>query len=172
MIIRRAAQRDCSAIAAIWNPILRDTMITFNPVEKTEADIARLLAEKEDGRWGVFVADEDETILGFATYGQFRGGLGYQFTAEHTVILDQAARGRGVGRRLMETLEAHARARGIHSMFAGVSSENGTGIGFHQAIGYEIVAVLPEVGFKFDRWLDLTLMQKRLDQTDSAALVS
>ncbi len=171
MIIRRAAQKDCLAIAGIWNPVLRDTLITFNPVEKSEADIARLLAEKEAGGWGLFVAEDAGEVLGFATYGQFRGGLGYQFTAEHTVILAEAARGRGVGRLLMDKLEGHARARGIHSMFAGVSAENPGGIGFHQAIGYQIVAVLPEVGFKFDRWLDLTLMQKRLDQSDNAALV-
>ena len=109
-----------------------------------------------------FVATQDDQVLGFAKYGQFRGGVGYGKTMEHTVILSADARGRGVGRALMTVVEDHARAGGAHSMFAGVSSENPDGVAFHKTLGYHQVAVLAQVGRKFDRWFDLHLLQKML----------
>lgn len=169
MTIRLATKSDCMSIASIWNQVIRDTAITFNPNEKSVDDVAALIAEKEAGGYAVFVADEDNGIVqGFATYGQFRGGAGYRFTAEHTVVLAPEARGKGHGRGLMQAVEDHARERGIHTIFAGVSSDNPRGVAFHTALGYHTVAVLPEVGFKFGRWLDLTLMQKKLSPPDSA----
>jgi len=62
----------------------------------------------------------------------------------------------------MDRLCAHAAAAGKHMIYAGVSGENAAGIAFHTAIGFETMAVLPESGRKFDRWIDLVLMQKRL----------
>lgn len=82
---------------------------------------------------------------------------------EHSIHLEPLARGQGLGRALMQAIETHALARGTHSMIAGVSGENATGIAFHAALGYRTVATLPESGFKFGRWLDLVLMQKFLD---------
>jgi len=169
MTIRPATIADCTSIATIWNQVIRDTAITFNPTEKSADDVAAMIAEKEAGGYAVFVASADDgNVRGFATYGQFRGGAGYRFTAEHTVILAPEARGKGLGRDLMRVVEDHARDRGIHTIFAGVSSDNPRGVAFHTALGYDTVAVLPEVGFKFGRWLDLTLMQKKLSTPDSA----
>ena len=160
-MIRPATAADCAAIAAIWNPIIRDTAITFTGVEKTETGLAAMLDDKAVAGFPVLVAD-DGGVLGFATYGTFRNGPGYARTAEHTILLGPQARGRGVGRALMAALEDDARGRGIHSLWAGVSAENPAGRAFHAAIGYAEVAVLPEVGWKFGRWLDLVLMQKML----------
>jgi phosphinothricin acetyltransferase len=100
--------------------------------------------------------------VGFASYAQFRGGVGYRHTMEHTIILGPAARGRGLGRALMTAIEDHARAGGTHSLFAGVSAGNPEGRAFHAAMGFAETAVLPQVGYKFGRWLDLVLMQKFL----------
>lgn len=161
MIIRAACAQDCGALSDIWNPIIRETSLTFNPVEKSRQDIETLLKDKAKSGDPFLVAEQDG-LLGFATYGQFRGGLGYRFTVEHTIILAPEARGTGIGRQLMEAIEDHARERGMHSMIAGVSSANPGGVHFHARLGYRTIAVLPEVGFKFDRWLDLTLMQKIL----------
>ncbi|MBI1220114.1 MAG: GNAT family N-acetyltransferase [Rhodobacteraceae bacterium] len=160
-MIRPATAADCAAIAAIWNPIIRDTAITFTDVEKTEAGLAQMLAEKAGAGFPFLVA-EAGGLLGFATYGTFRNGPGYARTMEHTILLAPHAKGRGVGRVLMAALEDHARARGIHTLWAGVSAENPAARAFHAAIGYAEVAVLPEVGWKFGRWLDLVLMQKML----------
>lgn len=157
-MIRPARPEDAPAIAAIWNPVIRDTAITFESVEKTPADITTLIA----ARPAFLVAEEAEGIAGFATYGQFRGGTGYDRTMEHTVILGPGARGRGLGRALMAAIEDHARAGGAHTIFAGVSADNAPGVAFHAALGYRTVARLPEVGWKFGRWMDLVLMQKTL----------
>ena len=77
-------------------------------------------------------------------------------------MLAPAARGLGLGRGLMQAIEDHARGGGAHSIFAGVSGANPEGRAFHAAMGYVEIACLPEVGFKWGRWLDLYLMQKRL----------
>lgn len=162
MILRPATPKDTDAICAIWNPVIRDTEITFNAIEKTSQDIADLVGDKHRAGHGFLVAAQEGVIAGFAFYGQFRGGVGYARTMEHTVVLATGARGTGIGRALMGGIEDHARKEGAHSMFAGVSSGNPGGVGFHAALGYHHVATLPEVGFKFGRWFDLHLMQKKL----------
>ncbi|WP_226626937.1 GNAT family N-acetyltransferase [Alloyangia pacifica] len=159
MIIRPATAGDAAAVAAIWNPIIDDSAATFTNLRKTpeglQADIA--------ARGPAFLVAEDAgLVLGFATFFQFRSGPGYAKTLEHTVILGPAARGRGVGRALMEALMTEARGQGAHCLFAGVSGENQAGIDFHAALGFREMARLPEVGFKFGRWMDLVLMQKFL----------
>lgn len=161
-MIRDATPADAPAIAAIWNPIIRDTAITFNSAEKTDAEIAAMIRARQADGHGFLVAEEGGPVLGFATYAQFRGGLGYARTMEHTILLSPAAHGRGLGRALMTALEDHARAGGAVSLFAGVSAENAAGRAFHAALGFAEVAVLQRVGFKFGRMMDLVLMQKFL----------
>lgn len=155
-MIRPARPADAAAITAIWNHAIRETTITFNPVEKTESEVADLTAN------ACLVWTEQDQLLGFARYFPFRGGAGYRYTVEHTIMLADDAQGRGGGRALMSALCADARDAGMHSMFAGCSAENPGAVRFHAAIGFVTVATLPEVGFKFGRWIDLVLMQKRL----------
>lgn len=161
-MIRAARPADAPAIAAFWNPFIRDTVVTFNPVEKSEAEIAAMI----EGREVFLVAEWEGAVLGFASYGQFRGGLGYAFAQEHTIILAPQAKGRGLGRRLMQALEAAALAHGHHIMVGGVSGSNPAGIGFHAALGYAEVGRVREAGWKFGRWHDLVLMQKILRAPD------
>lgn len=161
-LIRAAGPSDAAAIAALWNPVIRDTPATFNSIEKSAADIAAMIQAKTEADHAFLLAEDGGEVLGFAAYGQFRGGIGYARTMEHTIILAPRARGRGLGRALMAAIEAHARRHGTHSMFAGVSAANAEGRAFHAALGYREVAVLSEVGFKAGRWLDLVLMQKML----------
>lgn len=160
-LIRPATLRDAEALAALWNPWIRDTAVTFNSVEKTPADLARMIAERDAAGHGFLLA-ETGGLLGFATYAQFRGGIGYARTLEHTIILSPDAHGSGTGRALMAALEDHARAAGGHTLYAGVSGENPRGRAFHAALGFAEVAVLQEAGFKFGRWMDLVLMRKFL----------
>ncbi len=162
MNLRRAGAADHHAILALWNPLIRETTITFSSEEKTEAALAEMIAARRAAGHEFFVAREGAALLGFATYAQFRGGNGYATAMEHTVILGQAARGLGVGRALMTRIEDHARAGGAHTLFAGVSGENPEGIAFHEALGFSTLAKIPEAGQKFGRWLDLVLMMKFL----------
>ncbi len=155
-MIRPATPQDAPQIAAIWNHAIRETTITFNPVEKSAAEVAELTAR------ACLVWEEAGRVLGFARYFQFRGGEGYRFTAEHTILLHSDGHGRGGGRALLAALCADAKAAGLHRMFAGCSAENPGAVAFHARMGFQEVARLPEVGFKFGRWIDLVLMQKRL----------
>ena len=162
MIIRPADRGDVQEIAQIWNPMIRDTVVTFNSVEKTEDEIWSMIQSRQAADFGFWVACQAGGMAGFVTYGQFRGGVGYRHAMEHTIILAPTAQGWGTGRRLMATCEEHAKSFGHHTMLAGVSGENGPGITFHAKLDYELVAVIPQVGRKFGRWMDLHLMQKFL----------
>jgi phosphinothricin acetyltransferase len=161
-VIRAAAEADAAQIAALWSALIRDTTITFNTREKTPADISALLAEKVTADQPFLVACHAGRVAGFATYAQFRNGPGYARTIEHSIMLDAAARGHGLGRALMAAIEDHARARAMHTLWAGVSAENPAGVTFHRHLGFTELATLPQVGRKFDRWLDLVLMYKHL----------
>ncbi len=158
MAVRLAEEADAAAVAAIWNHYIRDTAVTFNAREYALAEVEAMIL----GRPAFFVAEDAGRVAGFATYAQFRGGIGYARTMEHTVQLAPGIAGRGLGRALMSAVEDHARAGGAHSMLAGVSGENPAGRAFHARLGYAEVAVLPQVGWKFGRWMDLVLMQKFL----------
>lgn len=162
MILRPATPRDSAAIAAIWNPVIRQTAATFTDAEKTVDGLAAQITTRHTEGKAFFVAEDSGAILGFATYSQFRGGPGYRHTMEHSVIVAPEARGRGVGRALMLALEDHARRAGVHSLWAAVSAENPDGVAFHARLGFRTVATLPQVGRKFGRWMDLVLMQKIL----------
>ena len=162
MIVRTAQRADIPAILTLWNHIIRDTLITFNSVEKTETELQALLRERAECGHAFFVAENGGAVVGFGTYSQFRAGADYAHTLEHSIALDPAARGSGMGRNLLKELEKHAADAGHHSIFAGVSSANPEGRAFHAALGYREIATLPEVGFKWGQWLDLHLMQKIL----------
>lgn len=161
-MIRSATAGDAAAIAEIWNHIIRDTIATFNSAEKTEAEVATIIAARQAAGRAFFVADDAGEVLGFATYDQFRGGVGYKHSMEHTVLLSPKANGRGIGRALMTAIEDHARKSGAHVMVAGVAGENIAGRDFHLALGYQLVGTMPQVGFKFGRFMDLWLLQKIL----------
>ena len=155
-MIRSALPTDAPQIAAIWNHAIRDTTITFNPVEKTDTEVAQITQEN------CLIWEDNGKILGFARYFPFRNGDGYKFTVEHTIMLHIDRHGKGGGKELMQALFVHAKSAGKHSMFAGCSAENPGAVAFHAKLGFQEVATLPEVGFKFGRWIDLILMQKTL----------
>ena len=159
MNLRAATGADAEAVAAIWNREIREGVSTFTTLEKSVENV-RVAIEAEGAVF--FVAELNGAVAGFATYGPFRSGPGYARTVEHTVYLAKAARGQGAGRALVAALERAAKAAGHHVMVAGVGSENAAGITFHKSIGFQEVGRLPEVGRKFDRWMDLVLLQKML----------
>lgn len=158
MKLRAAEPSDAEAVAALWNVMIRDTLATFTSEEKTPQSIQKLISERAGAFW---VADGDG-VLGFVTYGPFRTGPGYAATVEHTIILDAAARGNGLGRALMHTAMGAAHAQGHHVMVAGISAANPQAVAFHASLGFEQTGVMPEVGRKAGQWLDLIFMQKML----------
>ncbi|MBB5516394.1 phosphinothricin acetyltransferase [Rubricella aquisinus] len=160
--IREATDADLPGIAAIWNPIIRDSVATFTTAEKSIDDLRAWRAERLANDHPILVARDAEGITGFAVYFQFRGGPGYAHTMELTIHLAKRARGQGTGRALMAALEEVARARGVHSLWGGCSGENPGAVAFHERCGFTRVATLPQVGRKYGRWFDLVLVQKIL----------
>lgn len=159
MSVRSALPEDAGAIADIWNEVIRDTLATFTTVEKDVEALARQIAEEPERWW---VSGRDGEVLGFACYFQFRSGPGYAQSMEYTIHLARAARGKGYGRLLLAALEEGARDAGVHSLYGGVSGANEGGQRFHEAVGFKPLAVLPEVGRKWRRRLDLHLFHKFL----------
>lgn len=161
-MIRDAGPDDAGAIAAIWNHVIRETAATFSAEEKTVPEIAAIVVSRQAAGRAFLVAQQADGVVGFGTYDQFRGGVGYRHSMEHTVHLVPAAQGRGLGWALLGALEDHARLAGVHVMIAGMSSENEAGRRFHEALGYHLSGTVPQVGYKFGRWMDLWLLYKIL----------
>ena len=157
-MIRPAAPADADVLHAIWTPVIRETTHIFHTTERSEEEIAALA----QGSDPFLVWDEGGRASGFARCFPFRAGNGYTATVEHTILLASEARGRGVGRALLEALCDAAAVQGKHTMWGAISGENAAGIAFHEACGFTTYGRLHEVGRKFDRWLDLVLMGRRL----------
>jgi len=160
--IRPALEHDAQAVASLWNPIIRDTVITFNPLEKTAAEVAAILSARAAEGHPFLVAEEAGQILGFASYFQFRAGKGYARTMEHSINLAEKARGKGLGRALMAALEVHARSRGMRSLVGAITASNRGSIRFHESLGFVEVGRMTDAGWKFGRYHDLVFMQKLL----------
>ena len=157
-MIRDATPDDIPTIAAIWNPILRDTAISFWPGERSEQEVRDYVAERQKQGHAVLVAEEDGQVLGFASYAQFRAGGGYAHSMEHTIHLVPGARGKGLGRALMHAIEDHARARGARLMIGGITGSNVESLRFHERLGYAEWGRIPAAGRKFGEWHELVLM--------------
>ncbi len=163
MIIREAIPDDLPGILAIHNDAIATTtaIFSFHPVD---LDNRRAFVAERQGRGFPFlVAAEDGAVLGYASFGDFRPHDGYFKTVEHSVYVNKAHQRRGIAARLMPALIERAAALGKHAMVGGLDASNIASIGLHERFGFERVGLLPQVGFKFGRYLDLLFMQKILD---------
>lgn len=156
-MIRPAVPDDAPGIAEIWNAVIRTSTITFTTQEKSQADILALIAERV-----CLVACDARGIAGFVTYGPFRSGPGYRFTAEHSVYVREDSQGAGLGRALMTAMEAVAARAGIRVLVAGIGGENPKARAFHARLGFVLAGELPDVGEKFGRSQTLILMTRKL----------
>ncbi|MDO9021534.1 MAG: N-acetyltransferase family protein [Deltaproteobacteria bacterium] len=163
IVVRAARRDDMASVVAIYNDAVARTTATFDYEPRSLAQQEGLFDEKQRDGYG-FVVAEDAThgVLGFATYGLFRGRPGWRFACEHSVYVGSAARRRGLGRRLIAPLVEHARERGFHTMVGVVDAGNAASMGLHHACGFETFGLLKEAGFKFDRWLDVAFVGLRL----------
>lgn len=107
----------------------------------------------------ILVAVQDDEVIGFASFGDFRSWPGYRFSVEHSVHIASSWRGRGVGGALVRNLISRAQALGKHVMVGGVDAANTHSIHFHEKLGFEQVAHLREIGYQFGRFLDLVFLQ-------------
>jgi phosphinothricin acetyltransferase len=161
--VRPATAADLPAILAIYNDAVANTTAIWNE-RLSDLEGRRTWWQDRVGQgFPVLVADRDGVCVGYATYGPFRPNDGYKHSRELSVYVDAARRGRGIASRLMAALEAHARANDVHVLVGGLEAENTASLALHIKHGFEQVGHLKQVGRKFDRWLDLILMQKVLE---------
>lgn len=161
-MIRRAQPADLPAITAIYNIAGVGTTASYDLEPVSIADRARWLARHEAKDQPVLVLVSDAEVVGYANYGTFRDKAGYAHTVEHSVYIADGHRASGGGRMLMNALIDHARGHGVHVMLGIIDAENAESIEFHTRLGFVQVGRLPEVGRKFDRWLDLVIIQLTL----------
>lgn len=168
VLIRAACDADGAEITSLLNALLATTTIEWTVTPRTEDDVLKWLRAHEV----VLVAEDQGEVVGVAAFGWFRDVVkwpGYRFTVENTIHVRQDRWGSGVGEVLMRALIDQAREAGLHTMIAAIDSANEASIGFHERLGFIEVARMPEVGTKFGRWLDLVLLQIRLDQRAAPA---
>lgn len=159
VIVRDCEPRDLDVVHALHvDAVLHSTAI-WQEVPHPRSYFDGWLAERQADGYPVIVAEVDGQVAGYAAYSQWRPHQGYRLTVEHSVYVVESFRGRGIATALMAELVARATAEGRHVMMAGICSTNTGSIALHQRLGFTTVAVVPEVGRKFDRWLDLTLMR-------------
>jgi phosphinothricin acetyltransferase len=159
MRIRPAHPADLPALLEIYNEAIEQTTASWDLRPWTPVEHAEWYATKAEHRHPIMVADADGEILGYAAYGPFREKAGYAATMEHSVYVRPSGRGLGIGRSLMVAIIEAARANGVHALIGGLSADNDVSMALHRSLGFVEVGRLPEVGRKFDRWLDLVLLQ-------------
>ena len=163
MQLRDATEGDLAGILVIYNEVLVHSTAIYATEPVTLEERREWMLARRERQFPVIVAADARGVLGFASYGDWRGSWnGYRFTVEHSVHVRADARGAGVGRALLEALLPRALAQGKHVMIGSIDAANDASIRFHARLGFEPVAHFREVGHKFGRWLDLVFMQRKL----------
>lgn len=161
--IRAASDADIPAITAIYNDAVANTVAVWNDdIVDEENRRSWLQGYQVPGTCALVAEDAAGALLGYATYGEFRHYDGFRHTVENSIYVDGTRRAGGVGTALMQALIEHARDNGKHVMVAAIEGGNTASIRLHAKVGFEECGTVRQVGTKFGRWLDMTLMQLML----------
>lgn len=153
-------------ILEILNDAIVHSTALYDYDPRTMSDMEAWFQAKDAGGFPVIGAVENGTLLGFATYGTFRAYPAYKYTVEHSVYVHRDARGKGLGRVLMEQLIAAAEAQQLHVMVGAIDGANTGSIALHEKLGFTHSGTVKQAGFKFGRWLDLVFVQLTLKTPD------
>jgi L-amino acid N-acyltransferase len=160
--IRPAGTDDLQAMLAIYNHAIINTTAVYDYQPRTSDAQRQWFETKQAQRLPVFVAVDNATIIGFGSFGPFRPWPAYQFTVENSLYVDSAFQRKGAGTALLASLVTAAQTAGYHTMVAGIDATNEASLALHRKAGFEPVAHFREVGWKFERWLDLVFMERML----------
>ncbi|OAJ69006.1 GNAT family N-acetyltransferase [Gluconobacter cerinus] len=159
IVIREVQEADLPAILRITNDAIEHTDALWISTPFTMEQRQKWVADRQAQNFPVFVAvDGDGVVCGYASYGPFRAFEGYAGTVEHSVYVSSECQGRGLGRLLLNQLIQHAKRAGFHVMVAGITAGNEASIALHHRLGFQNNGILPQVGRKGGRWLDLLFM--------------
>ncbi len=160
--LRDATATDMAAILPIYNDAVVNTTAVFDYTPRSLEAQHGWFTAKQEQQLPVLLAVEGDAVLGFASYGPFRPWPAYRHTVENAIYIAPERRGQGIGKRLLPALFARAQAAGMHAMIAGITADNAASLRLHAQLGFREAGRLTEVGWKFERWLDLVFMEKRL----------
>jgi phosphinothricin acetyltransferase len=162
--IRPALIADMPGVLEITNQAILNTTAIWTLTPATLQSREQWLADRQGKGFPVLVAEHQGEVVGFASFSEFRPHEGYLHTVEHSLYVAPGVQGRGVGGLLLQAVIDKAVDLNKHVMVAGIEARNVASIKLHEAYGFERVGYLPEVGRKFDRWLDLLFMQRVLPE--------
>ena len=157
--IQTATEEDISTLLEIYNDIIINTTAVWHEEPHTLAMRQEWFAMKKEQGFPVFTAVEDGKVIGFSTLGPFRPWFGYRYTVENSVYVATNNRGKGVAKLLMPPLIDAAKQLELHAIVAGIEASNEASIELHKKFGFIEVAHFKEVGFKFNRWMDLKFLE-------------
>ena len=159
--VREASEADVPAILEIYNDAILNTIATFDTEPQTLEEKLAWFRETQHP-YVVLVADRPGEVIGWASLRRFRQKAAYRYTAENSVYVRKDCFGEGIGAALMWRLVASGAANGFHTIIAGIAGDNPASVRLHERLGFEVVGTEREVGYKFERWVDVTWMQKML----------
>ena len=154
-MIRDAAAADSAAIAGIYNHYVEHSIVTFEEEPVAASEMAERLEEVFSAKLPWLVAERDGQVVGYAYASKWKGRCAYRFSTEVTVYLHHEAGGKGIGTELYGRLFPILKERGLHAAMGGIALPNPVSIALHEKFGMEKVAHFKEVGYKFDRWIDV-----------------
>ena len=157
--VRQATENDVPAMLEIYNDIILNTTAVWHSDPHTVEMRREWYTIKKEQGYPVFVAEENGKLTGFSTIGPFRPWAGYRFTVENSVYVAAGSRGQGIANLLMQPLIDAAKEMSLHAIVAGIEATNEASIALHNKFGFVEVAHFKEVGFKFNRWMDLKFLE-------------
>lgn len=161
-MIRLAEMSDAAAIAAIYNPYITHTTITFEEQTLSPEQIAQRIRDIHAAGLPWLVAEESGQVVGYAYASPWKARSAYRHSVEVSVYLHDRAQGQGWGSRLYEALFSALQERQVHVAIGGIALPNPGSIALHEKFGMKQVARFEQVGFKFGQWLDVGYWQKVL----------
>lgn len=162
LTIRPANESDLTAILAITNEVIANTTAIYAFQPQSVEERARWFHDLTAGGWPVIVAVEAGEVTGFGSIGVFRTRPGYKYTGEHSVHVHADHRGKGVGRALLQALIHEAERMELRAIVGGIDAENLVSLKLHADLGFVETARMPNMAWKFGRWLTLVFMQLTL----------
>lgn len=162
MRVRLATHEDDEAIRAIYNVEVEASTVTFDLVPRSPEDQRRWLANRSGAHAVVVAEDDDGTVVGFGSLSPYKARPAYSTSVEDSVYIHRDHQGRGIGKLLLTELLAVATTHGFHAVFARIVGGHQSSIGLHKSCGFELVGTEREVGRKFGKWLDVSIMQRLL----------
>ena len=157
-------ERHAAAILDILNDAIVNSTALYDYKPREMQNMVGWFEVKRAGHFPVIgIEDAQGQLLAFGSYGTFRAFPAYKYTVEHSVYVHKDHRGHGLGAQVMQALIAAARENQLHAMMGAIDASNAGSIALHERLGFKHVGTLPQVGFKFGRWLDLAFYQLLLD---------